>query len=175
MPTLNPMHPRREIQVVNMRNFTLPLAALLCTIAGHVLGEGGTTVPPVRDQATLKECGACHIPYPPQMLPARSWKKILASLADHFGENATLPDASRRVIEAYLRTHAGDAPNSGGHRFMRGIAPEAMPLRITDTRFWKRRHSEVSAAAFTSAKVKSKADCAACHVGAAQGQFGEEE
>jgi hypothetical protein len=78
-------------------------------------------------------------------------------------------------IEAYLIAQAGDAPNSGGHRFVRGITPEATPLRITDTRFWKRRHGEVSPAAFTSAKVKSKANCAACHAGAAQGQFGEEE
>jgi hypothetical protein len=158
-----------------MRRFVLPLAALLSLAAGCALAEGGATVPPVRNQAMLKECGACHIAYPPQMLPSRSWTKIMADLANHFGENAALPDAERTEIEAYLLAHAGDAPNSGGRRFMRGISADTTPLRITDTRFWKRGHGDVSTAAFTSAKVKSKANCAACHGGAAQGQFGETE
>jgi hypothetical protein len=28
---------------------------------GYALAESGESVPPVRDQAMLKECGACHI------------------------------------------------------------------------------------------------------------------
>jgi hypothetical protein len=79
-----------------MKLLILPIAALLCATASCALAEGGTTVPPVRNPAMLKECGVCHIAYPPQMLPARSWKKIMAGLADHFGENATLPEAARR-------------------------------------------------------------------------------
>jgi len=155
--------------------FVLPIAALLSLVAGCALAEGGATVPPVRNQAMLKECGACHMAYAPQMLPARSWKKIMADLGNHFGENAALPDVERTEIEAYLLANAGDAPNSGGRRFMRGITADTTPLRITDTRFWKRRHGEISATAFASTKVKSKANCAACHGAAPQGRFGEEE
>ena len=58
---------------------------------------------------------------------------------------------------------------------MRGIPADATPLRITDTRFWIRGHSEISAADFANPKVKSKANCVACHRSAAAGQYGEEE
>jgi hypothetical protein len=158
-----------------MVRLVLPLAVVLSLAAGCALAEGGATVPRVNNQAMLKECGACHMAYPPQMLPARSWKKIMADLANHFGENAAVSAAEQAEIEAYLVAHAGDARNSGGRAFMRGISPDATPLRITDTRFWKRGHGEISTAAFTSAKVKSKANCGACHASATQGQFGEEE
>jgi len=94
----------------------------------------------------------------------------MANLSDHFGETAALPDAERTKIESYLVANAGDAPsNSGAQRFMRGIPAGATPLRITDLRFWIRSHHEISPAAFASPKVKSKANCIACHQNAAAG------
>jgi hypothetical protein len=155
----------------------LAFAALAgLTIGGCALAEGGANVPPIQDAAVTKECGACHMAYAPEMLPMRSWKAIMGNLGDHFGENAALPEAERSQIEAYLVAHAGDAPDSSaGKRFMHGIPADATPIRITETRFWRRGHSEISASAFTSAKVKSASNCAACHVNAAAGEYGEEE
>ena len=150
--------------------------AVLVLIGGQAWAEGGASLPPVSDTATLKECGACHMAYQPQMLPMRSWHAIMTHLSSHFGEDASLPEATRARIESYLVSNAGDAPGvTGGHRYMQGIPADATPLRITDTRFWRRGHSEISAASFTSAKVKTKANCLACHSGAAQGRYGEEE
>ena len=37
----------------------------------------------------VEECSECHIAYSASMLPQRSWKKMMASLDDHFGENAS--------------------------------------------------------------------------------------
>jgi len=155
----------------------LVLIALVSLTAGtSAFAEGGATVPPIQDAAVVKECGACHMAYAPQMLPIRSWQAIMGNLANHFGETATLSAPERQTIEAYLVAHAGDAPGTTqGHRFMRGIPADATPLRITDTRFWIRGHGEISAAAFANPKVKSKANCVACHRSAAAGQFGEEE
>jgi Dihaem cytochrome c len=152
-------------------------AALLClAAAGPARAEGGATVPPIDNPVVQKECGACHMVYAPQMLPTRSWQAIMANLGDHFGENAALPASDSATIAAYLVGHAGDAPGTAiGRRFMRGIPADATPLRITDTRFWKRGHSEISAARFGAPNVKSKANCVACHRGAAAGQYGEEE
>jgi len=114
--------------------------------------------------------------YAPQMLPTRSWQAIMGNLGDHFGENASLPAADGATILAYLVAHAGDAPSTAnGRRFMRGIPADATPLRLTDTRFWKRGHGEIAAASFATPNVKSKANCVACHSGAAAGQYGEEE
>jgi hypothetical protein len=161
----------------SIRRSLLALIALVSLTAGSsAFAEGGATVPPIRDAAVVKECGACHMAYAPQMLPMRSWQAIMGNLGNHFGETATLSAPERQTIEAYLVAHAGDAPGTTqGHRFMRGIPADATPLRITDTRFWIRGHSEISAANFASPNVKSKANCVACHRSAAAGQYGEEE
>ena len=162
-----------------MNRLCLALAMLVSTIASAsaVHAEGGANLPPVADSVTVKECGACHIPYQPQMLPARSWRAIMADLGNHFGDNATLPDKTRSQIEAYLVANAADAPASMsyGWRFLRGIPPDATPLRITETSFWNRAHSEISDAVFSDPKVKLRSNCVACHTGARQGRFGEEE
>ncbi len=34
-----------------------------------------------------EECGACHLAYPPSLLPQASWRGIMDGLADHFGED----------------------------------------------------------------------------------------
>ena len=156
------------------------LAFLLCLVI-NVVGPGaraeeGTLVPPIEHAATLKECGACHLAFPPQMLPARSWRKLMGDLANHFGENAGLPEATRAEIAAYLAANAGDAAISkNGRHFLRGIDAAETPLRITETPFWQRAHDEISGARFTSAPVKTAANCAACHKTAAKGVFGESE
>jgi hypothetical protein len=152
-------------------------AAILAGIGiGVALAEGSAALPPIDHAATRKECGDCHIPFPPQMLPSRSWHRIMGDLASHFGDNAALPAATRVDIEAYLVSNAGDAPGTTvGRRYIRGIPPDAVPLRITETPYWQGAHEEVPAAMFRSAPVKSAGNCTACHRNASQGKFGEEE
>lgn len=159
-----------------MKPYALPLCLVLCIAGSGARAQEGMVVPPVEHKATLKECGACHLAFPPQMLPARSWKKLMGDLANHFGENASLPEATRAEIAAYLAANAGDAALSKqGRRFVRGIDATQTPLRITQTSFWRAAHEEVSAARFLSDSVKTPANCAACHRAAAAGVFGEGE
>jgi cytochrome c551/c552 len=156
----------------------LPALALLALLAsvGSAGAEGGQILPPIDHAATLKECAACHMAYPPQMLPARSWQKIMGNLADHFGEDATLAEPVRADILAYLTAHAADAPGTAqGPRFLRGLGVDAAPLRITETPFWKRAHDEVAAGDFAAPGVKSPANCVACHHTATKGEFAEPE
>ena len=63
----------------------------------------------------------------------------------------------------------------GGSHFLRGMAPGDTPLRISATPYWLNEHDEISSTTFTSPKVKSPANCVACHTAAAQGQFDEPE
>ena len=115
-------------------------------------------------------------PFAPQMLPMRSWRAIMLDLANHFSDNAALPDKTRADIEAYLVANAADAPgNDYARAFLRGTPPDATPMRITQTHFWNDAHGEVPAAVFANPEVKSRANCAACHRGAARGQYGEVE
>jgi hypothetical protein len=112
----------------------LPALALLSLLAsaGSAGADEGTKLPPIDHAATLSECAACHMAYPPQMLPARSWQKIIDNLADHFGEDASLAEPVRTDILAYLTAHAADAPGTAqGPRFLRGLGADATPLRIT--------------------------------------------
>jgi hypothetical protein len=115
-------------------------------------------MPPVTNEAAKKECGACHMAYQPQLLPADSWRGIFADLSNHFGEDASLDDAVRQEILAYYVANA--APTQGG----------AAPLRITEQRWWQREHSEEVPQA-DWAKAKFKGNCTACHARAEQGTY----
>lgn len=109
------------------------------------------------------ECGSCHLAFPPAMLPARSWRALLGGLADHFGQNAEVDEATRQRLEAFLTAEAG-----------RDV-PGPTPLRITQLGWWVREHDEVRPAVFQRKAVLSPANCAACHPGANEGAFGEHE
>ncbi len=144
-------------------------------------GEGGfwrrsadLPVPPNKLYAS--ECAACHMAYPPGMLPERSWAKIMASLEDHFGEDASLDEAERKDIENFLRGHAADRlPNRFSRSILRSIPAGEAPLRFTETAFFRQRHREVPARMVSgNPKVRSFANCAACHSMAERGVFDEE-
>jgi cytochrome c551/c552 len=142
----------------------------LCAATGQAIAQDHAAA------TTLKECGACHMAFPPQLLPARSWKKIMSGLSDHFGENADLAEPTRAEITAYLVAHAADAPGTAnGYLFLRGVDAGAVPLRITQLPFWKAVHSEIPAREFKSAQVKSAANCLACHRSGGRGESGESE
>ena len=147
--------------------------ALLMTAVAMALAEGGERVPPVTDPVVKKECGSCHMAFPPQFLPRRSWQKLVDTLADHFGENASLGEAQRKAVLDYLLANAADGPKAGrqGRKFVEGIPAAQTPLRITETPRWVKEHREVRAARWGDPKVKSKANCVACHTAAEQGLY----
>ncbi len=111
-----------------------------------------------------KECGACHIAYSPGLLPAESWRKVMADLGNHFGSDASLSPPENREISEFLF----------GHASRRWRAPTA-PERITETAWFQHKHDshEVKPEVWLRAAVKSRANCAACHPGAANGDFEE--
>jgi hypothetical protein len=113
--------------------------------------------------------------FPAEMLPARSWTAIMEGLPNHFGENADLDAAKKREILDWLTAHAGDARGSNGH-YLRGLAKSEAPLRITETPYWVREHrKEVRESDYADPKVKSKANCVACHKDAAKGVFEDDD
>ena len=114
---------------------------------------------PTAEETFNSECGACHMAFPPQFLPARSWQAIMAGLPTHFGENASLdPDTERQISEYLVANAAGT-----GSPVFRGLDSNAAPLRITETPFWIRLHHELRASVFDRPDVKSKSNCVACH------------
>src|SRR5665647_202364 len=121
--------------------------------------------PAIVDAKWASECSACHIAYPARYLPAESWRAIMSGLDKHFGSNASLDAASAKEITAYLEKNASTRKNK----------VSAKPvLRITETRWFKSEHREVAARHWKNPKVKSRANCGACHTTADKGDFSED-
>lgn len=115
------------------------------------------------------ECGACHLVFPPALLDAKGWRQIMARLDHHYGDNASLDDQTRQTIDNFLVQNAGGAKVSGAP------AAPAEPPRLTTTPWFKRKHHEVPAKDWRDDKVRSPANCAACHTRAAAGSYRERE
>ena len=138
----------------------LTAAALAAGLAAIAAGRA-TAFQPMPVELYSQECGACHMSYPAQLLPPRSWQALLGALDHHFGENATLDPATVAAISAYLAANAAGS----GSPALDGLGPHDVPLRITGTPYWRGLHAGIAPARFSSAKVKSPANCLACHGG----------
>ena len=138
--------------------------------------RGGQRLAPGSDPTYSAECGVCHLAYPPQFLPARSWERLMDGLADHFGDNAELPAADADALRAYLTGNAGDRSDRGRNRgFAASVAPESAPLRISETPYFRREHHEIpSYMVQKNQEVGSFANCQACHEGAGKGSYDDD-
>ena len=148
-------------------------AAVMVVLAGTAV-KADERYKPIQDQVVAKECGACHMAFQPQMLPKKSWEKIMDGLSNHFGEDASLDAKTVQHIKTYHLKNAADSSWLGG-KFMRGLSKTAAPLRITETPYWVREHKEeVPQQAWKDPKVKSKANCLACHKRANSGDYDDD-
>ncbi len=130
----------------------------------------GPTLP---DNATWRqECGECHLAYHPTLLPARSWRKLMADQDDHFGEDLALDQETVAEITAFLVNNAAESRLSEPAWKISSTTPsDQTPLRITDTPYWKKKHEDIPAAIWKLPKVREKGNCGACHLDAQQGTF----
>ena len=128
-------------------------------------------VPPVADKVTKAECGACHMVYPAELLPARSWDAITSDLTHHFGEDASLDQTVVGGIKAYLMANAGDVAGRG-RGLIQGLAQDKTPMRISELPLWVRIHGNFSPR--TLKKIGVAGNCAFCHQGAANGVFADD-
>lgn len=143
----------RRLQIAGVSTVFLVLALLK-----------GADAADLDEQAWREECSACHIAYPARFLPATSWNEIMRTLDKHFGADASVEAATGEKINRYLASAERSPPRSQ-------VGPPA--LRITETRWFAHEHDEVSAKQWRNPKVKSAANCAACHQDAEAGRFSE--
>ncbi len=146
--------------------------------SGGSLGHWGKRgVAPVTNPQYREECGGCHFAYQPGLLPVRSWKKLMAGLDDHFGENAELPAEDRQAMTDYLVNNAADKANyHRSQKIMKYMRKNETPLRISETRYFVREHDELSNRMVkNNPKVGSFSNCEACHTRADKGSFRERE
>lgn len=124
------------------------------------------------DPVYVEECGGCHMAYPPQLLPAKSWQKLMQGLEDHFGENAELDNETAQMIEKYLV----DISRSSSYKKLRRNLGDKSPLRITELPYFKHEHDEIPPGLIrNNDKISSLSQCNACHRKAERGQFDEDD
>jgi phage-related protein len=135
----------------------------------------GFTLPALADRLPLPadtpasyaaECGSCHLAYPPALLAAGDWRRIMTGLDDHFGSDAAVDPQKRQEITTFLERHAGNSAKLGS---------AGEPPRISQTARFVRKHREVPARLWHDPRVKSPANCEACHRGATEGNYSEHD
>lgn len=149
------------------RHVALAMLLIVSAVVGAASSRADEMefVPPVTHQATIAECGTCHMAYQPALLPRESWAAIMDDLSNHFGEDASLPTALAAEIKAYLVGASVPARR-----------PSAEPiLKITEQPWWRHEHDEIPAATWQSPKVVAKGNCGACHRFADRGIYDDDE
>ena len=151
-------------------------AATACLGLAALAGTAGVTSPALADEQRgqrvpllpqyKQECAACHIAYPPGMLPAESWQRLMNNLPRHFGTDASLDPEQVTQITGWL------GANAGNNRRVREAPPED---RITRSPWFVRKHDEIAAATWKRPAIKSASNCIACHTRSDQGDFNEHD
>lgn len=111
------------------------------------------------------ECGSCHVAFPPGLLSRADWQKTMARLDRHFGTDASVDARTRESIQSFLERNAGKL----------SAQRAAAEPRITTSFWFTREHREVQGSAWKDPRVKTAANCAACHGGAELGRYAEAE
>jgi hypothetical protein len=138
-----------------------------------------TGVAPLANALYGDECGSCHFAYPPGLLPASSWQKVMTGLADHFGDNAELEALAEQQLTDYLTGNAADTSSyRRSQKIMNSLrntnAPS--PLRITEIPYFMHEHREIPERIINLAEVGgSLSQCNTCHQNAGKGSFNENE
>ncbi len=145
---------------------TLWAAAWLALAASSFAhADGSQQMPASVPAAYTQECASCHLAYPPGMLPARSWQRMMGGLDQHFGSDASLDAVTLQQINGWLQAHAGT---------YKRVNEEPPQGRITRSAWFERKHRKIDPAVWQLASVKRAGNCAACHTGADRGTFDDD-
>ncbi|NQU56853.1 MAG: cytochrome C [Rhodospirillales bacterium] len=123
-----------------------PAAASGGGVSGGGMGgaSGGANLL-ATDPTVVKECSECHDAYSPRLLPSSSWRKVMGDLGNHFGEDASLNEATRSKIEKHLVSNSGRGGDGS--------------IRISQSRWFRSEHR----GDVTKHAAKSWSNCTACH------------
>ncbi len=139
--------------------------SFLALVPPPALADGARLQPTRIPLAYQQECGSCHLAYPAGLLPARSWRRLMDGLDRHFGTDASLDSPTLRQIGDWLQAQV-----AGRGR----MSAEPAQDRITRSAWFEGEHRKIDPTVWQHASVKSPANCAACHTGAARGDFDDE-
>ena len=138
---------------------------------------GKTDVAPVNNQLYIKECGSCHFPYQPGLLPANAWNKMMTNLENHFNSDASLNEADLQTLTKYLNDNSAEKNMryKRSNRIVSSLAKNQIPDSISTTPYMIKKHKDIKKDLITQNEVKGLFNCMACHKTADKGIYGERD
>lgn len=119
------------------------------------------------------ECAtSCHNGFNPTLLPADSWRRVMAGLDDHFGDKIELDaETENEILDYLISASAERSATEASKKLLHSIGAGAPPLRITEIPYWKKKHSGIAQKVYARKSVVSQSNCIACHPGSDKGSF----
>ena len=112
------------------------------------------------------KCGDCHKPYPPYLLPKKSWEKIMLTLDNHRGEKITeanITKSQQKSILKFLMDNSAESSTREASVKMMSSLGERRPKSITKTPYWRETHKDIPRSVYKTKEVRDKSNCFACH------------
>jgi len=132
-------------------------------------------ITPVNNPTYEEECGGCHFPYQPELLPSGSWKKIMAGLDDHFEEEIEIDTESINAISGYLISNSAEKSSAKrAVKIVRSLRGRT-PIRISEIPYIIEKHDEVDPKIYNRESIGSLANCTACHITAEKGIYDDDD
>lgn len=112
-----------------------------------------------------KECSECHSLYPTSYIGKEGWDKIMKTLPEHFGTDASLDEEATASIAEFLQQNGGN----NGTKFST-LATSEGKTEITKTKVWLKKHKKIPKEIFDKKEFRAS-NCIACHKDANSGSI----
>ncbi|WP_044419284.1 cytochrome c [Halarcobacter anaerophilus] len=87
----------------------------------------------------------------------------MSDLENHFGDDASLSEEdTKNILDFLLENSAEKSTKEVSVKVLNSIGNKDI-IAITQTSFWKKEHKDIPKELFKNEKIKSKANCKACH------------
>ncbi|WP_265936265.1 cytochrome C [Poseidonibacter antarcticus] len=98
----------------------------------------------------------------------------MSDLENHFGDDASIDKESNKEILAFLvKNSAENYTMEDSWNFLNSIGDKDI-IAMTQTSFWKKTHKDIPKNIFDNKKIRSKANCKACHTDIEKGLIEDE-
>lgn len=152
---------------MKIKNFYLYFFGLMFSVSlqGVAIAGSENLLPATVSPKYQQECAACHLAYPPGLMPRRSWIRLMNNLEQHFGSDASIDSKNIQEISVWLGANAGT---------YKRVRAEPKDDRLTESDWFVRKHRKIEDEVWLRDSVKSKANCAACHTQAERGNYDDD-
>ena len=160
-----------------MKNLILIITMFVSSLFAESFSNNKADVAPVNNQLYIKECGSCHFPYQPGLLPANAWNKMMVNLDKHFETDATIDTEDLQTLTKYLNDNSAEKnmQYKRSNRIVSSIPAGQIPDSISTTPYIIKKHNELKKSMITQPEVKGLFNCMACHTTADKGSYSEKD